>query len=101
MASDANYRFYRSRKAAAMAIGYAICEPKLRLGRRRHDGICDDCDEPIDTYGAENLAFPLDDLSPDASSSIDKLRAMWNAQYIQICLECAVVRESEDEVGVE
>jgi RNA polymerase-binding transcription factor DksA len=78
-----------------MAIGYAICEPKLRLGRRRHDGVCDDCGEPIDAYGAEKLNFPLDDLSPDASSSIEKLRAMWTAQYVQICLECATDREAE------
>lgn len=74
--------------AAGKAIGLAICVPKLRLGRRRHDGTCDECDIPLDTYAGEKLDFPLDDFSPDATSSREKLRAMLNAEYVRICLEC-------------
>jgi pheromone shutdown protein TraB len=50
------------------AIGYAICEPQLRLGRRRHDGHCDECGNDLERYAAEKLKFPLDNLEPDAIS---------------------------------
>ena len=72
------------------AIGVAICEPQLRLGRRRHDNVCDHCGEPCGRYAMERLDFPLDDLSPDATSSREKLRAMFDATYRRICLECSV-----------
>jgi len=72
----------------AKAISVAICEPQLRLGRRRHDGMCDSCEEPIGRYAQEKLDFPLDDFSPDAPTATEKLRAMMNAEYVRICLEC-------------
>ncbi|OLZ39104.1 hypothetical protein A6E15_19260 [Natrinema saccharevitans] len=89
------YRFYRTRVALGKAIGLAICKPKLILGRRRHDGTCDRCGEPFGKYAGEKLDFPLDDLSPDASSTRAKLRAMWNAEYTRVCLECSVDVDSD------
>lgn len=68
------------------AIGVAICEPQLRLGRRRHDGTCDHCSEVLGRYSMEKLDFPDD--SDSGTSTIEKLRAMANAQYVRICLEC-------------
>lgn len=87
--------------AFAMALATAICEPQIRLGRRRHDGVCDECDEPIDTYAGETLEFPLDDLDADATSSREKLRAMLNAEYRRVCLECwADLEDAETDSGV-
>lgn len=86
---------YRIRLWIGMAIGAAICKPQVHLGRRRHDGNCDQCGAPVGRYAAEKLDFPLDDLSPDASSSIEKLRAMWNAEYVRVCLDCT--EELEDQ----
>lgn len=87
---------YRLRETLAACIGFAICAPKLRLGRRRHDGICDDCGDPLGKYAGEQLDFPLDDLSPEATTSTEKLRAMWNAEYRRICLECWDARERDE-----
>lgn len=86
----------RLREALGASIGFAICAPKLRLGRRRHDGICDDCGDPLGQYAGEQLDFPLDDLSPEATTSTEKLRAMWNAEYRRICLECWDARERDE-----
>lgn len=87
---------YRIRLWIGMAIGAAICKPQMLLGRRRHDGNCDRCGEPIGRYAGEKLDFPLDDLAPDASSSIEKLRAMWDAEYVRVCLDCTAEQEGED-----
>lgn len=94
-----SYWFYRARLALGKAIGVAICEPKMRLGSRRHDGICDNCGEPCGAYAAEKLDFPLDDFSPEATSTTEKLRAMLNAEYVRVCLECSAAEEAEREVG--
>jgi len=91
--------FDRVLTALAKAIGMAICEPKLRLGRRRHDGRCDRCEEPLEMYAAEKLDFPLDDLDPDASTSTEKLQAMLNAQYVRVCLECSAEPDITQEQG--
>lgn len=82
--------FYRARFALAKAIGYAICQPQLRLGRRRHDGHCDECGTPLERYAAEKLEFPLESLEPEATSKWEKLRAMFEAEYVRVCLECSV-----------
>lgn len=79
------------------AIGVLICEPQLRLGRRRHDGTCDHCGKPLGRYSMEKLDFP--DSSAEASSTIEKLRAMSNAEYVRICLECPEEPPSEQEAG--
>lgn len=79
----------------ARALAKGICEPKLRLGRWRHDNHCDLCEDRIDLYGAEKLAFPLSSLDPDATTSGEKLRAMLNAEYVRVCLECATKLEEE------
>lgn len=83
------------------AIGAAICEPQVRLGRRCHDGTCDHCGTDLGPYAMEKLDFPLDDLGPEASSTTEKLRAMTNAEYVRICLECPEEPESESEDGGE
>jgi hypothetical protein len=93
------YRFQRVLTALAKATGMAICEPKLRLGRRRHDGRCDRCEEPLEMYAAEKLDFPLDDFDPDASTSTEKLQAMWNAQYVCVCLKCSADPNTTQERG--
>lgn len=77
----------------AKALAFAICEPKLRLGRRRHDGICDRCQEPTGKYAMDKLSFPLEDLGPDASTSREKIRAMLDAEYVRVCLECGTELE--------
>ncbi|ADD05186.1 uncharacterized protein Nmag_1610 [Natrialba magadii ATCC 43099] len=82
--------------ALAKAIGYAICEPKLRLGRRRHDNHCDECGEHCGRYYAQKLEFTLGE-NPETSTSRAKLRAMWNAEYVRVCLECSVKLETESE----
>jgi hypothetical protein len=78
-------------------IGLAILEPQLRLGRRRHDNVCDQCGEDLDRYAMEKLDFPIDDMSPEANTAREKLRAMLNAEYTRDCLECSV--ELEDSAG--
>lgn len=78
-----------------MALGTAICEPKLRVGRFRHDGVCDRCDDPCGRSFRDKLDFPLDDLSPEASTTREKLRAMWNAEYKRYCLGCVAILEAE------
>lgn len=99
--------FYRLRFRLAQAVAFAICEPQLRLGRRRHDGHCDECGHAIGKYAGEKLDFPLerheiDD--PYATSKWEKLRAMFNAEYVRVCLECSVEledAESENSSGSE
>lgn len=84
--------FYRARFALAKAIGYAICEPQLRLGRRRHDNYCDECGEYCSPYMADKLEFPLDRNEiddPTATTKWEKLWAMFNAEYVRVCLECS------------
>lgn len=79
----------------AQAIGFAICESKLRLGRRRHDKHCDRCEEPCGTYAMDHLVFPIDDLRPEATTAWEKLRALLYAEYERVCLECSVIVEAE------
>lgn len=74
----------------AQAIATAICEPKLRLGRYRHDNSCDECGEPCSRYAMDKLDFPIDDLRPESSTAREKLRAMLNAEYVRVCLDCSV-----------
>lgn len=85
----------RARFELAKGIGYAICEPKLRLGRRRHDGHCDHCGGRLGPYAMEKLDFPLESLDAEDSSPIEKLRAMFDAEYVRVCLECSVPLEAE------
>jgi hypothetical protein len=84
---------------AAELIGIAICKPQVHLGRWRHDGLCDRCGSPIDVYAGERLDFPLDDLSSEASSSREKLAAMWNAEYERVCFDCYVTDDEEVDDG--
>lgn len=90
--------FYRLAQLVAMAI----CEPKLRVGRRRHDNVCDRCDEPCGSYAHEKLDFPIEDLKPDASTSRKKLHAMLNAEYRRFCLGCgtALKRQQQQETSM-
>jgi len=67
-------------------IGCLVCEPQLRLGRRRHDGHCDVCGEAFGRYAMEKLVFP--EGTGETTSTLDRLRAMTNAEYVRICLEC-------------
>lgn len=80
----------------AQALAFAICEPKLRLGRRRHDGVCDRCDESTGQYAMDKLSSPIDSTEPDATTSREKLRAMLDAEYFRFCLECATEMEASD-----
>lgn len=84
----------RSVSAAGYGLGVLICEPKVRLGRRRHDGICDRCDDPIDRYAMEKLDFPGE--SPDIGSPLERIRRMLNAEYVRVCLECSAEMEAEE-----
>lgn len=77
----------------AKVVGLAILEPQLRLGRRRHDNTCDECGEPCGRYAMEKLDFPIDDVSPDATTTREKLRAMLDAEYRRVCLECSAKEE--------
>lgn len=91
--------FYRARFILAKAIGYAICQPQLRLGQRRHDNHCDECGEYCETYACNKLAFPLEDheiADPAATSKWEKLRAMFHAEYVRVCLECAADLEEPE-----
>jgi len=97
--SGGTYRFYSLRMALAKAIGMAICEPKLRLGRRRPDGHCGRGGWLIETYAAEKLDFPLDNLAPNTSTSFEKLQAMWNAEYVRVCLECSNEKGTDNTGG--
>jgi len=77
--------FRRSLVAVGKTAGIVICEPQLRLGRRRHDGTCDKCGDRLGPYSLEKLDFPA---QPDEESTIEKLRRMARAEYVRICLEC-------------
>jgi len=81
--------------AIGYGVGFCICEPKLRLGRRRHSNECDRCGDACGRYAAEKLDFPIDDLGSDATTFQAKIWAMWNAQYRRVCLECAAEIEGE------
>jgi len=87
----------RATYTAARATAIAICEPQVRLGRRRHDGNCDRCDEPLGPYSCEKLDFPMDSLEPEDSTGREKLRAMLDAEYCRYCLECSADLEREEE----
>jgi len=87
---------YRLRYRLAQALAISICEPQVRLGRRRHDGRCDKCGDMVDGYAMERLDFPMDDLSAEASSKWEKLRAMLGAEYVLYCLECGVEKERQE-----
>lgn len=78
----------RLRYRIAWLLSVIICEPQLRLGRRRHDGRCDTCREPIDRYGLERLYFDYDGDSPTDISSWEALRSMLTAEYECYCLYC-------------
>lgn len=86
---DQQGRLWRLRYWAAIAVGTVICESKLRLGRWRHDHHCDRCEKRCGTTVGERLDFSLDDLSPDASTTREKLWAMLTATYERTCLSCA------------
>lgn len=90
---------YRVVYVIGRAVAFAICEPQLRLGRRRHDGVCDWCDEPLGRYSMEKLRFP--DIDLEESSRRDKIRTMWNAEYARVCLGCSVEIEAEEVNDVE
>lgn len=71
-----------------MAIGHVICWPQLQLGRRRHDGRCDECGEPIGRYAMEKLEFPGVELQAVQRSTFEHMRDMYNAEYVRICIYC-------------
>ena len=75
-----------------LVAGTLICEPQVRLGRRRHDGRCDDCGGYPDRYYEERLAFP----DREYTSTIDHMRKLTEAEYERLCLDCSVDREQED-----
>lgn len=84
----------------AKLVGLAICEPKLRLGRRRHDNVCDRCEEEIEgRYSAERLSFPLESTAPEATTSRQKIRAMLDAEYERFCLDCSETLEENARDG--
>jgi hypothetical protein len=85
----------RAKLAIGKLIGYTLCEPQIRLGRRRHDGTCDLCGDSFGRYAAEKLDFPLDNLDPEESTTIEKIRAMWNVRYVRVCLDCTGEIETE------
>lgn len=78
--------FQRFGIAVGKGIGYVICEPQLRLGRRRHDNTCDQCNDDCGRYACEKLEFPD---QPDGISTLGKMKAMSEAEYRQFCLECS------------
>jgi len=69
-----------------LGIGYLICEPQLRLGRRRHDNQCDRCGSDCGAYRCEKLLFG--DEPEGRESTLKKMRRMANATYIGVCIEC-------------
>lgn len=75
-------------------IGILICEPQLRLGRRRHDNHCDQCGELIQDYAAERLSFPDE---PESESTLEKMHRMSNAEYVRYCIDCSVELEDSDQ----
>ncbi len=77
----------------ARILSTAICEPKLRLGRFRHDGICDCCGEPIGEYAAEKLEFDTDSTDLETNTRRENLRVMLEAEYTRICFDCSVEAE--------
>lgn len=93
--------FRRAVDCIGLAIGYgvgvAICEPQLRLGRRRHDGTCDVCGDSLGRYSEERLNFPMDDFAPEASTTGEKIRAMLDAEYECVCLPCGADIQREDD----
>jgi len=90
------YRIYwRVGFTLSKALATVICESKIRRGRRRHDGHCDECDEPLEAYCMQKLDFPIESLEPDATTSREKLRAMLNAEYVRVCIECGHELEAE------
>lgn len=86
----------RVRYRLAQLIAWALCEPQVKLGRRRHDGHCDSCGDDIGSYAMEKLDFLLDDLDPDASTKREKIQAMLGADYVRYCLECGDEKEDGD-----
>lgn len=73
--------------AAGVVIGTGICEPQLRLGRRRHNGICDRCGEPVGAMAAEHLEFP-DSGGADTATAREEIWTMLHASYAQYCFDC-------------
>lgn len=93
--------FYRVRYHLARLLAIAICEPQLRLGKRRHDNNCDRCGEHCGRYAAQKLDFPIESLEADVTSSLEKLQAMVNAEYVRVCLECSIDLEDGDSTRTE
>jgi len=83
-----DYRFGRARFLLGKLVAMAICEPQLRLGRRRHDNHCDECGDSCGPYAMDKLDFPLEDLAADATSKREKIQAMVGAEYRRVCLNC-------------
>jgi len=88
--SDDTTRLERLGVYIGMGIGYVICEPQLRLGRRRHDHHCDRCGDRCGAYKCERLAFPPE---PDSETTLGKVRRMADATYTALCLECSADEE--------
>lgn len=75
-----------------LTVGILICEPQLRLGRRRHDGDCDNCETGIEMYYAERLTFP----DEEAETTRGMLARMMRAEYERVCLECSAKLEERE-----
>jgi RNA polymerase-binding transcription factor DksA len=86
----------RIKYGLAWLLSRSICEPKLRLGRRRHDDHCDECGAPIGKYALEKLDFPIDTDDLNGKTRGEKLRAMTDAEYVRYCLECGDELEEQE-----
>lgn len=86
--------YQRAMIGLGKAIGIAICEPQLRMGRFRHDGRCDECSGRFSDYAAEQLVFPTTQ-EPEELSAIEKIRAMARASYRIVCFECYCAETAE------
>lgn len=78
------------------AVGFAICEPQLRIGRRRHDNLCDECGRDCGSYAMDKLDFDVDgdDVDVDDRSTLETIKCLLDAEYVRVCLECST---GEDE----
>jgi hypothetical protein len=76
---------------AGLLVGYLICEPQLRLGRRRHNNPCVRCGDDCGAYRCEKLCFPPE---PADASTIETMQRMADAEYVAVCIDCSAEVEA-------
>jgi len=91
--NEARSLSYRVRFLLGEALGAAICEPQLRLGRLRHDNVCDECGERAAHWALERLEFGID---IDEVTFKQKLKAALTADYERYCLDCKLEEFGDD-----